>query len=197
MKSGLIEDMKEKGIKWVFICGIDNILLKIVDPLFLGISISNNAPVSSKTIFKEDPEDSECVFGKLNGKPAILDFRFVAGRLSEETDDSGNYLYRDLNVLSHLLTIDAIEKAANLKLPYHRTYKKNTFINDEGMKQVPEQNNSFKFETFIFDAFSYFDDLLLFRVNKDEFAPIKDSIGMNSPEVATKLYVKQLDDNKF
>ena len=184
--------MKAKGIKWIFICGIDNILLKIVDPLFLGISIHNNAAISSKTIFKEDPLDPERVFGKLNGKPSILDYRLITPKLSEATDEFGNFLYRELNLLSHLLTIDSIEKISNLALPYHRAFKKNTFINDEGMKQVPENNNSFKFETFVFDAFSYFDDLLLFRATKDEFAPIKDAIGLNSPEVATKLYVKQL-----
>jgi len=181
--------MKKAGIKWIFICGIDNILLKIVDPLFLGISIYNKTPVASKTIFKEDPLGPECVFGKLNGKPTILDYRAVIGGLSEAVDENGCFLYREMNVLSHLLTIDSVEKVSTLSLPYHRAYKKNTFINDEGMKQVPESNNSFKFETFIFDAFGYFDDLLLFRVNKDEFAPIKDITGLNSPEVATKLYV--------
>jgi len=190
LKYGIIDTMKKNGIKRVFICGIDNVLLKIVDPLFLGISIANDSKVSSKTIFKEDPNDPECVFGRINGHPTILDFRYIAGTLSETTDEQGNYLYRELNVLSHLLTIDSIEKASNLSLPYHRAYKKNIFINDEGMKQVPESNNSFKFETFIFDAFSYFEDLLLFRINNDEFAPIKDISGLNSPETATKLYVK-------
>jgi len=68
-------------------------------------------------------------------------------------------------------------------------FKKNTFVNEEGMKQIPDVNNSFKFEKFIFDAFSYFDKMLLLRVNKEkEFAPIKDLVGMN---VATKLYIKE------
>jgi UDP-N-acetylglucosamine/UDP-N-acetylgalactosamine diphosphorylase len=173
---GIINDMKKRGIKWVFICGVDNILLKFLDPLFLGISIHKNSQVSSKTMFKEDPLSPEYVFGRLNGKPTILDYKLVSESLTHEVDDEGNFLYRELNVLSHLFTIEAIEKASTLNLPYHRAYKKNTFINDEGMKQVPENKNSFKFETFIFDAFNYFDDLLLFRVSKDEFAPIKDAV---------------------
>lgn len=168
--------MKQRGIKWIFICGIDNILLKIVDPIFLGLAIHNSSKVSSKTIFKEDPLDVEHVFGRLNGRPSIIDSNLISEELAAATDKEGNFLYREINVLSHLLTIDAIEEVSSYALPYHRAFKKNTFLNDEGMKQVPEQNNSFKFETFIFDAFSYFDDLLLFRVNKDEFAPIKDSI---------------------
>jgi len=100
-------------------------------------------------------------------------------------DENGDFLYRESNVLSHLMSIDALSEAADLDLPYHRAFKKNTFLNSEGMKQVPEGCNSFKFEKFIFDAFSHFDDLLLFRVSKDEFAPIKDLYGLNN---ATRLY---------
>ena len=61
------------------------------------------------------------------------------------------------------------------------------------MKQVPESPNTFKFENFIFDAFSLFDDIELLRVERiDEFAPIKDFNGPNNPEVAKELY-----ENKF
>ena len=61
------------------------------------------------------------------------------------------------------------------------------------MKQIPETPNTFKFETFIFDAFSYFDNMVLLRVNKeDEFAPIKDFNGPHNPEVAKDLYLNKL-----
>lgn len=189
-KNKIIDDMKKKNIKWIFIGGIDNVLLKMVDPLFLGLAIDKKVEIASKTRFKSDEYENESVFCKKNGKPAILDYRNITKEMSDKKDAKGNFLYREANVLSHLLTINAIEKSSNFDLPYHRAFKKNIFINDEGMKQVPEDKNSFKFETFIFDAFSFFDDLLLFRVDKDEFAPIKDAIGINSPAIATKLYVK-------
>ena len=95
-------------------------------------------------------------------------------------------------MLAHIFSISAIELVANKKLPYHRAFKKNTFVNEEGMKQVPESPNTFKFETFIFDAFSYFDDILLLRVNDiDEFAPIKDFNGVHNPEIAKDLYIRK------
>jgi len=190
VRNNLLEELRNRNIKWIFICGIDNILLKIVDPLFLGITISNNKSIASKTILKESPMGSEYVFARINGKPGILDYKNITLEMSEAKNEKGDFLYRESNVLSHLLSIDALEKSSHIELPYHRAFKKNTFINDEGMKQVPEERNSFKFEKFIFDSFNYFDDLLLFRVNKDEFAPIKDAFGLNSPAVATKLYVK-------
>lgn len=97
-------------------------------------------------------------------------------------------------MLAHLFNMSALDKICDIKLPYHRAFKKNNFVNDEGMKQVPESPNTFKFETFIFDAFSLFDDIELLRVEEeDEFAPIKDFNGIHNPEVAKDLYEKKFN----
>lgn len=187
----LIDQMKLAGIKWVFVSGIDNILVKIADPIFLGLTIKNNCEIAAKTIFKQDPYSRDWVFCKKNGKPAMLGYE----RITEEITNSfenGKSLYREVNILCHLFSVDAIEKIAHLELPYHRATKKNTFINDEGMKIVPSEPNSYKFEKFIFDAFRFFDDITLLRVEEEkEFAPIKDPAGVYSPEAATKLYMKE------
>ena len=188
-KNNIISKLKKQGIKWVFICGIDNVLVKPVDPLFLGLTIKNNYEIASKSIFKEDDEPKNAVFANRNGRPSILMLNEITEEMDEAKDSEGNYLYRDTNALCHLYSIDALKKCASLNLPYHRAYKKNTFINEEGMKQIPETPNSFKFEKFIFDAFEHFDKMLLLRVEKNkEFAPIKDLDGMHE---ATKLYEKE------
>lgn len=192
MKSnGIIDDMKTRNIKWIFIGGIDNVLLKIVDPLFLGLSIEKNVEIASKSLFKKDASEKEYVFCKRNGKSSLLDYNDITEEMSYAKDANGNYLYRETNMLSHLFSIKALEKCSTLELPYHRAFKQNTFVNEEGMKQIPDKPNSFKFEKFIFDAFEYFDDMLLLRVNEEEeFAPIKNREGQNTPEAATKLYIK-------
>ena len=116
-------------------------------------------------------------------------------RITEEITTAnidGRFLYREINILCHLFSIDALEKISNIDLPYHRATKKNTYINDEGMKIVPEEPNSYKFETFIFDSFRFFDNITLLRVQEEkEFAPIKDPAGIYSPDTATKLYLKE------
>lgn len=192
-KHGMIEDMKNKHIKWVFFSGVDNVTLDIVDPLFIGLTAKNNAYISSKTLFKKDANSPDWIFAKRNGKPAIINSCHLTDEMKIAKNDKGYYLYREINMLAHLFNIGSVELIANKHLPYHRAFKKNTFVNDEGMKQVPEDPNTFKFETFIFDAFSYFDDMVLLRVKEeDEFAPIKDFNGPHNPEVAKDLYL-----NKF
>lgn len=189
-KCNFITQMKDDGIKWVFVSGIDNILVKIADPIFLALTY-NNSQVGAKTIFKKDPYSKDWVFCKKNGKPSMLGYERITEEITNANID-GKFLFRDINILCHLFSIDALEKIVDLELPYHRATKKNTYINQEGMKIVPDIPNSYKFETFIFDSFSFFDNITLLRVQEDkEFAPIKDPVGLYSPDTATKLYLKE------
>ncbi len=190
-RHGIIDAFEKNNIKWISFGGIDNILLKNVDAFFLGLAIENKQDIASKSIFKQTPLEKTAVYCKKYGKPSILDYSQIDLQLSNLKDENGMFLYREANMLSHLMSISAVKKVSDVKLCYHRAFKKNAFVNDEGMKQVPDKPNSFKFENFIFDAFSYFDDMLLLRVNaNDEFAPIKDFTGIYNPDTAKEKYIK-------
>ena len=181
--AGFVDELEQNGIEWLFIGGIDNILLKLVDPLFLGLTISGNYEVASKSIRKLDLSSSDWVFANVDGHPSIIDPKNI------QKDNIENYNQK--NILAHLFSINALKKLVNVDLPYHRAFKKCDFINSEGVKEVPLKPNSFKFEKFIFDAFSVFDKLLLLEVNPDEeFAPIKSFTGKETPETALDLYKK-------
>ncbi len=196
-KANLISDMESKKLNWLFIGGVDNVLLNPLDPIFIGFTISNKNPISSKTLFKEDPKDIDWIFANKKGHPSIVDCENFTEQISKIKDKKGNFLYRETNMLAHLFSLNAIKKVSNIKLPYHRAFRKNAFVNDEGMKQVPDCPNVYKFEQFVFDAFSYFNNISLLRVNKeDEFAPIKDFNGPHNPEIAAEKYKKLIIDKK-
>lgn len=196
-KANLISDMESKKLNWLFIGGVDNVLLNPLDPIFIGFTISNKNPISSKTLFKEDPKDIDWIFANKKGHPSIVDCENFTEQISKIKDKKGNFLYRETNMLAHLFSLNAIKKVSNIKLPYHRAFRKNAFVNDEGMKQVPDFPNVYKFEQFVFDAFSYFNNISLLRVNKeDEFAPIKDFNGPHNPEIAAEKYKKLIIDKK-
>ncbi len=189
---GILENMRQRQIDWIFFSGVDNVILEIVDPLLLGLTICHKKFVASKTLLKENVEDNDWIFARKNGKPSIIDSCYLSSEMKVAKDEKAHFLYRDINLLAHLFHFSALEKVATVSLPYHRAFKKNTFVNEEGMKQVPESPNTYKFETFIFDAFSLFDDIELLRVEKvDEFAPIKDFNGIHNPEVAKELYERK------
>lgn len=197
-KNGIIEDLERNQIQWISFGGIDNVLLKNIDPFFIGLAVAKNYEIASKSIFKKKPLEKTAVYCKKHGKPAILDYDDITIKLSVSKFDNGAYKYREANILSHLMTINAVKKASNLSLAYHRAFKKNAFVNEEGMKQVPDKPNSFKFENFIFDSFAFFDDMLLLRVNEDEeFAPIKDFTGIYNPDTAKEKYEKYWNSKKL
>ena len=187
----IIDDLEKNNIKWVSFGGIDNILLKNIDPLFIGLTVDSGYQIASKSIFKQKPLDKVAVYCKKSGKPSILDYDDIDIKLSVSKSKDGMYQYREANILSHLMNLEAIKKVSNIHLPYHRAYKKNAFVNEEGMKQIPDKPNSFKFENFIFDSFAFFDDMLLLRVDEnEEFAPIKDFTGIYNPDTAKEKYEK-------
>ncbi|MBR2712159.1 MAG: UTP--glucose-1-phosphate uridylyltransferase [Bacilli bacterium] len=170
-------------IDWISVFGIDNIILDIIDPLFIGLSIYNNTLIASKSISKPIT-DKDWVFARVDNKPTIIKSTY----LSDEMKNSNKY--NQTNILSHLFSKDAFIKLEETILPYHRVYRKNRFLDKHGNIINPDKPNSFKFEKLIFDAFYHFDDMTLLEVEKeDEFSPIKDKESINE---AINLYNKKL-----
>lgn len=185
-KNGIIDDMKNKNINWVLVTGIDNILVKIVDPLFIGITIKQGNSIASKSIIKKTPTESGGVFAKANGKPGIIEYVEISEEVANEKDSDGEYVFGDMNIVNHLFKIDALQEIASKPLPYHTAVKKSKFLDENG---VLSEGSIYKFEKFIFDGFVYFDEMSLLRVKREEeFAPIKNAIGQDSPETAKKMY---------
>ena len=188
-KNDIISKLKESGVKYIYFGGIDNILANPMDSIFLGLMIEYDYKIASKSVFKEKASEKESVFCNIDGKPSILGYDYITKEMSNLKDNEGKYLYRDKNILAHLMTIESVEKVTESELEYHRVYRKNTYmdINSDGEKYIKEQ--SFKFEKFIFDIFKQFDEMLLLRVDKEkEFAPIKNLEGNHSVKSAIKLY---------
>lgn len=167
--NNLIKDMEDKNIKYLLFTGIDNPMLNLVDYNFLGCTIANNYKLSSKTIYKSNILDLDWIFCKYNGKPFMLDDRYIK-YFNNLKNINGDYCYREKNIIYHLIHIDYVKKFSRVKLKYHRAYKEYSCLNKSGMK---EQTKSFKFEQFIYDAFYYAKDMLLYRTNELEFCPIK------------------------
>jgi UDP-N-acetylglucosamine pyrophosphorylase len=196
-EKGIIDDMKNKGIKWIFINGVDNILANMVDDLLLGIAIDKNVLVAAKSIVKSYPEEKVGVFCKKNGKPSVVEYTEITKEMSEERDENGELKFGESHILSNLFNIEALIKMKENNFQYHVAHKKANYIkNGELIK--PTEPNAYKFESFLFDAFELLDDIVIMRVKReDEFAPIKNAQGVDSPETAKKLYLnKHLSEGK-
>lgn len=188
-KEKITENMKQRGIKWVFIGPVDNVLIKMIDPIFIGICQDKNVLAGGKSIIKAYPEERVGVFCKKDGKPDVIEYTEISKEMAEMKNDRGELVYAESHINCNMFNIDIIEKISKNKLPYHCAHKKIEYLNKEGQVVKPEEPNAYKFEAFIFDAFKMLDEMTIFRVKREEeFAPIKNAEGKDSPETALELY---------
>lgn len=188
-KEKITENMKQRGIKWVFIGPVDNVLIKMIDPIFIGICQDKNVLAGGKSIIKAYPEERVGVFCKKDGKPDVIEYTEISKEMAEMKNDKGELVYAESHINCNVFNIDIIEKISKNKLPYHSAHKKIEYLNKEGQVVKPEEPNAYKFEAFIFDAFKMLDEMTIFRVKREEeFAPIKNAEGKDSPETALELY---------
>ena len=173
MKNGVIYNMQEKGIEWVFIGGVDNVLVKMVDPVLTGLAISQGSLMAGKSVVKANPQEKVGVFCKKDGKPNVIEYTEISKELAEATDEKGELLYGESHILCNQFHMEALEKIGQEKLPYHVAFKKANYLDENGNVVEATEPNSYKFEAFLFDAFSKADNMSILRVKREEeFAPV-------------------------
>ena len=191
VKNGMTKKMRELGVEWIFIGGVDNCLVKMVDPILMGIAIQKQVTAAGKSVVKANPQEKVGVFCKKNGRPSVVEYTEIPEDMAKATDERGELIYGESHILCNLFNIDAVERMGSKPLPYHTAFKKATYIDKNGNKVVPDGPNAYKFEAFLFDAFGELDDMAILRVKREEeFAPVKNASGVDSPETARELYRK-------
>ena len=193
VKTKMTNKMRELGVEWVFIGGVDNCLVKMVDSVLMGIAIDKKVTVACKSVVKANPHEKVGVFCKRNGKPNVIEYSEITDEMAEATDENGELLYGESHILCNLFSIEAIERMGAEPLPYHVAFKKAKYIDKDGNLVVPDSPNAYKFEAFLFDAFGEVDDMAVLRVKREEeFAPVKnsDEKGVDCPKTARELYKK-------
>lgn len=190
-KNDVVEDMKQRGVEWIFIGPIDNPLAKMVDEVLIGLSKENDVLEAGKSLVKANPDEKVGVFCKKNGKPSVIEYTEISNEMAHEVDENNNLMYGESHINCNMFNIKGLEIIGNQKLPYHSAFKKATYLDEKGNIIKPEKPNAYKFESFIFDAFNKLDEMLIFRVKREEeFAPVKNKEGVDSKDTAIELYNK-------
>jgi len=183
----LLDEMTSDGVKWVFLYGVDNAIARVADPTFIGFAINSGQSIASKSVDKAYPEEKVGVICYRNEHPDIVEYSELEDDLRYATDTSDNLLYRNANILSHVFSLDFLVDSVNRNIPYHKAHKKVDYMS-EGSLCEAKVPNGYKFELFIFDMFKFSNDMAVLSVNRDEeFSPVKNKTGHDSPETAKKM----------
>lgn len=186
--AGLDKDLKEKGVEWLNVFAVDNVLQRIADPVFVGATILSGCVSGAKVVRKVSPYERVGAMCLEDGKPSIVEYYELTQEMAEAADANGTLLYGFGVILNYLFRVDKLMEIVSKKLPVHIVEKKVPYLDENGKLQKPEEPNAYKFETLILDMVYMMDNCLPFEVEREkEFAPVKNAVGTDSVESAREL----------
>ena len=191
INAGLDKDLKDKGVEWLNVFAVDNVLQQIADPVFVGATIDSGCVSGAKVVRKVDPYERVGALCLEDGKPSIVEYYELTPEMAEAKNPNGSLQYGFGVILNYIFRVDKLFGIAQKSLPLHVVEKKVPYIDENNTEHKPEKPNAYKFETLILDMVYMMDDCLPFEVDREkEFAPVKNATGVDSVESARALLVK-------
>ncbi len=187
-RAGLVEDLHRRGVEWLNIYAVDNVLQRIVDPVFVGASIAEKVNCGAKVICKNNPYEKVGVLCLDGNQPDIIEYYELTDEMANQKDEKGNLAYIYGVIMNYLFRLERLEKIVDEKIPVHIVEKKIECLCADGVTRKPEKENGKKFETLAVDLVKMMGSVLPFEVVREkEFAPIKNKTGVDSVESAREL----------
>lgn len=178
---GLIDKLQALNYKYLFYFQVDNPLVKIADPVFLGYHVVSGADVSIKVVQKKREDEKVGLYLKISGKPALVEYVDLSPDITSRRDNQQNLIFWAGNTAMHVFSLDFLERlnVEGISFPYHIAEKK-IYIEGKELEVL-------KFETFVFDCLKWAEKVCAMEVlREEEFSPVKNREGLSSPETAKK-----------
>ena len=190
LSSGALDDIERRGVDTVFYYQVDNPLIRIADPTYLGFHLEAEAEMSCKVIRKCDPMEKVGVVARADGKIGVIEYSEIDDEHRFATDENGELEFWAGNAAIHIFSTAFIRRVAEHAdefLPYHASAKRIPTIDDEGRPVQPSEPNGRKLERFVFDALGAARPVCLIEGDRSlEYSPIKNAEGTDSPTSARR-----------
>ncbi|MEI7901785.1 MAG: UDPGP type 1 family protein [bacterium] len=181
-KEGCLADMDRRGINTVFYFQVDNPMVEIADPAFIGLHVARQADLSVKLCAKRDPKEGLGVVVERNGRHAMVEYTELTDEQASRRTAAGELAFKYGSVAIHVFSFAFMKAEANKALPLHIAHKKIPVCAEDGTVTRPEKNNGYKFEKFIFDVLPDAKTVVSLAFDRaEEFSPVKNATGSDSP----------------
>jgi len=181
INNNILVDLQEKQIDFVHAFAVDNLLVKVCDPVFVGYCIDQKVEVGNKCLWKRDADEKVgVVMERADGRPCVIEYSDMSDSMKRLTDEkTGRLVHGAGNICNHFYTTKFLTEvvAVNLGDMYHIAKKKIPYVSADGKHTInPESVNGLKLESFIFDCFPLSQRMAVLDVERwDEFAPVKNA----------------------
>jgi UDP-N-acetylglucosamine/UDP-N-acetylgalactosamine diphosphorylase len=191
--SGALADMKKRGIEYLSYWQVDNPLVYVLDPLFIGLHVSDGAEMSSKALVKTGPLEKVGNFCLVDDKVTVIEYSDLPDEQAHRKNPDGSLVFELGSIGIHIISISFVEKlnaGGGFALPFHKAIKKIIHIDTAGNPVNPDKPNGVKLETFVFDALPMAKhSVILQTLREEEFAPVKNATGVDSAEVTHQMMI--------
>jgi len=178
---GILKDMQARGIQYIQLYCVDNILVKVGDPTFMGYCLAKGAECANKVVRKGFPTEAVGITCKVDGHYQVVEYSEITNASAERRNADGSLVYAAANICIHFFSINFLERVVTTNerlLQHHVAKKKIPFVDDDGNIVKPTTPNGIKMEKFVFDVFRFANNFVVWECLRDEeFAPLKNAEG--------------------
>ena len=198
--SGIVTDMEKRGIQHIHAYCVDNSLVRVADPTFIGFSADKDVDIATKVVRKRNAKESVGLILQKNGKPDVVEYSEIDNETAEAKDPKDSQLlkFRAANIVNHYYSFRFLQSIPDWahKLPHHVAKKKIPCVDEEGKAVKPEKPNGVKLEQFVFDCFPFLpmDKFACMEVKREEeFSPLKNApgTGEDDPDTSKRDILQQ------
>ncbi len=200
--SGAIEDMRRRGVEHISYFQVDNPIVRVVDPVFLGLHAAapdSSGEMSSKMIPKAYPEERVGMFCRAGGRGGgvqVIEYSDLPMELQRQRLEDGSLRFLAGSIAVHAMSVEFVSRLntdPSFELPYHRAEKKVACLDPEtGSASDPKEPNAVKLERFVFDALPLCRGSIVLETDRvEEFAPIKNATGVDSVETSREIQTER------
>lgn len=188
VRAGLLREIKSRGVQWLNVFAVDNVLQRIADPSFIGAVIQSGCEAGAKVVSKADPDEKVGVLCLEDNRPSIVEYYEMTEEMRTRRDSGGRLAYNYGVILNYLFSVEKLERIVDERLPVHIVEKKIPYMNEKGEYIKPDKPNGYKFETLVLDMINMHESCLSYEVERNrEFAPVKNPVGVDSVDSARAL----------